>query len=166
MAAAPGPRMLPVMAAIEVDSLFKSYGSVDALRGVSFRVEEGEVFALLGPNGAGKTTIVRMLATLTRPTSGTATVFGHDIGSQPDAVRSAISLTGQFAALEDNLTARENSVWATARLRSASAGLTAHPQRARREPRTTQPAGPGRFPRRSHRGRSGDRGSPAGCPCS
>ena len=64
--------------------------------------------SLLGPNGAGKTTVVRMLATLAQPTSGTATVCGHDITTQADEVRSAISLTGQFAALEDNLTAREN----------------------------------------------------------
>jgi ABC-type multidrug transport system ATPase subunit len=68
------------------------------------------VVALLGPNGAGKTTIVRMLATLTEPTSGTAVVCGHDIGREPDAVRSAIALTGQFAALEANLTASENLV--------------------------------------------------------
>jgi ABC-type multidrug transport system ATPase subunit len=68
------------------------------------------VVALLGPNGAGKTTIVRMLATLTEPTSGTAVVCGHDIGHAPDAVRSAIALTGQFAALEANLTASENLV--------------------------------------------------------
>jgi ABC-2 type transport system ATP-binding protein len=64
--------------------------------------------ALLGPNGAGKTTMVRMLATLSEPTSGTATVCGYDVVREADAVRSVISLTGQFAALEDNLTAREN----------------------------------------------------------
>jgi ABC-2 type transport system ATP-binding protein len=94
--------------AIQAHRLTKTYGDVVAVNAVDLAVPAGSVVSLLGPNGAGKTTIVRMLATLTRPTSGTATVFGHDIGSQPDAVRSAISLTGQFAALEDNLTGREN----------------------------------------------------------
>ena len=77
--------------------------------------------SLLGPNGAGKTTIVRMLATLLTPTSGSATVCGHDIVSEADAVRGKISLTGQFAALEDNLTARENLLL-MARLRGYGKG--------------------------------------------
>ena len=94
--------------AIEAHQLTKRYGDVTAVDGFDLAVPAATVVSLLGPNGAGKTTIVRMLATLAQPTSGTATVFGYDIGAQPDAVRSVISLTGQFAALEDNLTAQEN----------------------------------------------------------
>jgi ABC-2 type transport system ATP-binding protein len=85
------------------------------------RVEAGTVVSLLGPNGAGKTTIVRMLATLLAPTSGSATVCGHDVIREADAVRGLISLTGQFAALEDNLTAREN-LMLMARLRGFGKG--------------------------------------------
>jgi ABC-2 type transport system ATP-binding protein len=94
--------------AVEAHQLTKMYGDFTAVDGFDLAVTPGTVVSLLGPNGAGKTTIVRMLATLARPTSGTATVCGYDIAGQPDAVRSVISLTGQFAALEDNLTAREN----------------------------------------------------------
>jgi ABC-2 type transport system ATP-binding protein len=94
--------------AIEAHQLTKIYGDFIAVDHLDLIVPKGTVLSLLGPNGAGKTTTVRMLATLIEPTSGTATVCGYDIYSQSDAVRSAISLTGQFAALEDNLTAREN----------------------------------------------------------
>jgi ABC-2 type transport system ATP-binding protein len=94
--------------AIEAHQLTKMYGDFTAVDGLDLAVTAGTVVSLLGPNGAGKTTIVRMLATLAQPTSGTATVCGYDIRGQPDSVRSVISLTGQFAALEDNLTAREN----------------------------------------------------------
>jgi daunorubicin resistance ABC transporter ATP-binding subunit len=96
--------------AVRTEGLTKSFGSFTAVESFDFTVPYGMVVALLGPNGAGKTTIVRMLATLTEPTSGTAVVCGHDIGHAPDAVRSAIALTGQFAALEANLTASENLV--------------------------------------------------------
>ena len=94
--------------AIEAHELTKRFGDFTAVDHFSLSVPEGSVLSLLGPNGAGKTTIVRMLATLAQPTSGTAKVCGYDIRSQQDAVRSVLSLTGQFAALEDNLTAREN----------------------------------------------------------
>ncbi len=94
--------------AIEAHQLTKKFGDFTAVDRFDLTVAEGTVVSLLGPNGAGKTTVVRMLATLSRPTSGTATVCGYDIAGQADDVRSAISLTGQFAALEDNLTAREN----------------------------------------------------------
>jgi ABC-2 type transport system ATP-binding protein len=94
--------------AIEARQLTKRYGDVAAVDGFDLAVAAGTVVSLLGPNGAGKTTVVRMLATLARPTSGTAAVFGHDITAEADAVRSVTSLTGQFAALEENLTAREN----------------------------------------------------------
>jgi daunorubicin resistance ABC transporter ATP-binding subunit len=90
--------------------LTKKFGSFTAVGSFDFTVPYGMVIALLGPKGAGKTTIVRMLATLTEPTSGTAVVCGHDVTREPDAVRSAIALTGQFAALEANLTASENLV--------------------------------------------------------
>jgi ABC-2 type transport system ATP-binding protein len=94
--------------AVITDGLTKHFGDLVAVDSVDLHVESGTVMSLLGPNGAGKTTTVRMLATLSEPTSGTASVCGHDIVSDADAVRSVISLTGQFAALEDNLTAREN----------------------------------------------------------
>jgi daunorubicin resistance ABC transporter ATP-binding subunit len=89
-------------------SLSKSYRGRRVVQDLSLEISGGEVVGLLGPNGAGKTTTVRMLATLSEPTSGTASVCGYDIVRDADAVRSVISLTGQFAALEDNLTAREN----------------------------------------------------------
>ncbi|WP_433671274.1 ATP-binding cassette domain-containing protein [Nocardia sp. CA-136227] len=94
--------------AIETRGLGKSFGSMTAVDAVDLKVRAGTVFALLGPNGAGKTTTVRMLATLLRPSRGTATVFGHDVVSQATAVRSMIGLTGQYAAVDENLTAWEN----------------------------------------------------------
>jgi daunorubicin resistance ABC transporter ATP-binding subunit len=107
--------------AVAAESLTKKFGSCTAVDGFDFTVPRGKVVALLGPNGAGKTTVVRMLATLSRPTSGTASVCGYDVVREADAVRSAISLTGQFAALEANLTARENLVL-MARLRGYKRG--------------------------------------------
>jgi ABC-2 type transport system ATP-binding protein len=94
--------------AVSTDGLTKQFGDLLAVDRIDLEVESGTVVSLLGPNGAGKTTTVRMLATLSVPTGGTATVCGHDVVREADAVRSVISLTGQFAALEDNLTAREN----------------------------------------------------------
>ena len=94
--------------AIQAQQLTKKYGTFAAVDRLDLEVRPGTVVALLGPNGAGKTTTVRMLATLIAPTSGTASVCGRDIVRDPDGVRSAMSLTGQFAAMEDNLTAREN----------------------------------------------------------
>jgi ABC-2 type transport system ATP-binding protein len=110
--------------AVEADGLTKRFGSFTAVDAVDLTVPRGMVVSLLGPNGAGKTTIVRMLATLSEPTSGTALVCGHDIATEADAVRRAISLTGQFAALEANLTARENLVL-MARLRGYRRGQAA-----------------------------------------
>lgn len=86
----------------------KKYGEVVALDGLDLDVEEGTVVGLLGPNGAGKTTAVRVLTTLLRPDSGTATVAGHDVVSKPDAVRRTIGLTGQYAAVDEYLTGMEN----------------------------------------------------------
>jgi daunorubicin resistance ABC transporter ATP-binding subunit len=96
--------------AVSTDRLTKRFGDFTAVDEISFAVPAGTVVALLGPNGAGKTTTVRMLATLLAPTSGSATVCGYDVVREDDAVRRSIALTGQFAALEDNLTARENLV--------------------------------------------------------
>jgi ABC-2 type transport system ATP-binding protein len=96
--------------AIEVRDLRKSFGKVEVLKGINLQVERGKLLALLGPNGAGKTTTVRILATLLKPDSGTARVLGHDVMQEPDAVRSCVSLTGQFASVDDDLTGIENLV--------------------------------------------------------
>ena len=90
--------------------LEKSFADVHVLRGVDFDVAPGSIFALLGSNGAGKTTVVSILATLLRPDAGTATVAGFDVVTQPADVRESISLTGQFAAVDEILTGRENLV--------------------------------------------------------
>jgi ABC-2 type transport system ATP-binding protein len=102
--------MLDFDKAVIVSEIRKSFGSVDALRGVSFEVGRGEVIGLLGPNGAGKTTMVDILSTLTRPDKGYASVAGHDVVSDPAKVRRSIMLTGQQVALDDMLTGRENLV--------------------------------------------------------
>jgi ABC-2 type transport system ATP-binding protein len=94
--------------AIEVHGLSKRFGEVVALDGLDLEVPAGTVFGLLGPNGAGKTTLVRVLATLVEPTSGHASVLGHDVVSEPLAVRRRIGLAGQFAAVDAELTGREN----------------------------------------------------------
>ena len=96
--------------AIEAVGLVKSYGDVRAVDGVDLSVRRGCVYGVLGPNGAGKTTTIRMLATLTRPDAGTARVLGHDIVSEADAVRRAVSLTGQLASVDEDLTGRENLI--------------------------------------------------------
>jgi len=96
------------MFAIEAGGLEKSYGPHQVLAGVDLRVRPGSVFALLGPNGAGKTTTVRILATLARADAGSASVAGHDVVAARREVRRAISLTGQYAALDELLTGAEN----------------------------------------------------------
>jgi ABC-2 type transport system ATP-binding protein len=96
--------------AIQVKGLQKSYQKVHVLKGVDFEVKKGSIFALLGSNGAGKTTIVRILTTLLKQDSGTATVNGFDVAAKPDSVRQSISLTGQFAAVDEILTGRENLI--------------------------------------------------------
>ena len=95
-------------AAISVTGLRKSYADTAVLDGVDFTVAEGTVFALLGPNGAGKTTIVRILSTLIAADAGEMLVSGHDVRTDPDGVRAAIGVTGQFSALDDLLTGEEN----------------------------------------------------------
>jgi ABC-2 type transport system ATP-binding protein len=94
--------------AILVEGLTKTYGEVEALKGIDFEVPEGTIFGLLGPNGAGKTTAVRILSTIIKPTSGRATVLGYDVVKQPRDVRLMIGLAGQSAAVDPNLTGREN----------------------------------------------------------
>jgi ABC-2 type transport system ATP-binding protein len=105
--------------AIIAEGLVKTFGSGDeavrAVAGVDLVVPKGSVVGLLGPNGAGKTTMVRMLTTLLRPDAGTAVVAGHDVVAEPQAVRARIGLSGQFAAVDENLTGREN-LWLFGRL--------------------------------------------------
>ena len=99
-----------LMPAIRVQGIEKSYADLSVLRGVDLEVERGSIFALLGSNGAGKTTLVKILATLLRPDAGTAVVDGLDVATRPADVRESISLTGQFAAVDEILTGRENLV--------------------------------------------------------
>jgi ABC-2 type transport system ATP-binding protein len=99
-----------VQVAIQVRGVEKSYGLVQVLRGVDFRVARGTIFALLGSNGAGKTTLVNILATLLKADAGSASVNGFDVATQGGHVRESISLTGQFAAVDDMLNGRENLV--------------------------------------------------------
>jgi ABC-2 type transport system ATP-binding protein len=94
--------------AVVVSGVRKSFGDTAVLDGVDLTVAEGTIFALLGPNGAGKTTIVRILSTLVRPDSGEAHVAGHDVVDDPDGVRASIGVTGQFSAVDELLTGREN----------------------------------------------------------
>src|ERR671936_2573012 len=94
--------------AIRVEALAKRFGQVVALDGIDFEVPAGTVFGLLGPNGAGKTTAVRILATVIRPDGGRAEVLGHDVVRRAEDVRYRIGLAGQFAAVDPNLTGREN----------------------------------------------------------
>ena len=96
--------------AIEATGLVKAFGETRAVDGVDLAVPSGSVYGVLGPNGAGKTTTIRMLATLIRPDAGSARVLGHDIVHEADAVRSAVSLTGQLASVDEDLTGRENLI--------------------------------------------------------
>ena len=95
-------------AAIEVRGLEKSYKDLHVLRGVDFDVARGSIFALLGSNGAGKTTVVKILSTLLKADAGTVSIHGFDVATQAEDVRAAISLTGQFAAVDEILNGREN----------------------------------------------------------
>jgi ABC-2 type transport system ATP-binding protein len=94
--------------AIEASGLVKTFGATRALDGIDLAVPAGTVYGLLGPNGAGKTTAVRVLATLLRPSGGEARVFGHDVVREADAVRGKVSLTGQYASVDEDLTGMEN----------------------------------------------------------
>ncbi|MDY6833218.1 MAG: ATP-binding cassette domain-containing protein [Chloroflexota bacterium] len=105
--------------AVEAWGLVKSFGKTRAVEGVDLHVKSGRVYGFLGPNGAGKTTTIRMLATLLRPDEGKAKVFGYDVAKQANEVRQRVSLTGQFASLDEDLTGYENLVL-LARLRGYS----------------------------------------------
>jgi ABC-2 type transport system ATP-binding protein len=96
--------------AIEAHGLVKTFGDTRAVDGVDLEVRRGAVYGVLGPNGAGKTTTIRMLATLLRPDGGSARVCGHDVVADGDAVRAAVSLTGQLASVDEDLTGRENLI--------------------------------------------------------
>ena len=113
--------------AIETSGLVKTFGATRALDGVDLRIRQGSVYGLLGPNGAGKTTTIRILATLLQPSAGTATVLGLDVVRDAKAVRQKVSLTGQYASVDEDLTGHENLVlvgrllglsWANARQRA------------------------------------------------
>jgi ABC-2 type transport system ATP-binding protein len=101
---------MTAQSAIHVQGLEKSYKDLKALRGVDFDVEQGSIFALLGSNGAGKTTVVKILSTLLKADAGSASVNGFDVAARAGDVRDSISLTGQFAAVDEILTGRENLV--------------------------------------------------------
>ena len=111
--------------AITVAGLRKSFGDQVVLDGIDLDIGEGSIFALLGPNGAGKTTIVRILTTLLKPDDGTTRVNGFDVLSQPARVRESISLTGQFAAVDEILTGRENLIMIAQLRHVKSAGTVA-----------------------------------------
>jgi len=110
---------------IETRGLRKSFKETHVLKGVDLEVRRGEIFALLGSNGAGKTTIVRILSTLLKPDGGSARVNGFDVVSQPERVRESISLTGQFAAVDEILSGRENLMMIAKLRRVKSAGQVA-----------------------------------------
>ena len=112
--------------AIETEGLVKVFGETRAVDGIDLAVQTGTVYGVLGPNGAGKTTTIRMLATLLHPTAGTARVLGHDIVHEADAVRASVSMTGQSASVDDELTGRENLV-----LLGRLLGFRSGPARAR-----------------------------------
>jgi len=96
---------------VEVQNLVKNYGDFTAVKGITFDIEEGEIFSLLGPNGAGKTTTISMLSTLYTPTSGDATIGGHSVSKDPMAVKRVIGVVPQELALYEDLTARENLIF-------------------------------------------------------
>ena len=111
--------------AIEATGLVKRFGDTTAVDGVDLAVRAGAVYGVLGPNGAGKTTTIRMLATLLRPDAGSARVLGHDIVKEADAVRGQVSLTGQLASVDEDLTGRENLVLLARLLGLSRAGARA-----------------------------------------
>ena len=119
--------------ALVARALVQRFGAVTAVDGIDLVVPRGMIFAILGPNGAGKTTLMRMLATLARPDGGSARVMGHDVATAPDRVRSVISMTDQFASLDEDITGRDNLVllarlWGSAARRPERAPTTSWPR--------------------------------------
>src|SRR3954467_12675309 len=106
--AAPAAAPAPGPTAVRTEGLVKAFGDVRAVDGIDIEVRAGQVFAVLGPNGAGKTTMLRMLATLLPIDGGRAEVFGHDVRREPHVVRQLLGVTGQYASVDENLTATEN----------------------------------------------------------
>ncbi|NWN89122.1 MAG: ATP-binding cassette domain-containing protein [Micrococcaceae bacterium] len=102
--------MPPDHLAVQTHGLVKNFGENTAVDGVDLSIARGGIYGVLGPNGAGKTTVIRMLATLLRPDSGEATVLGHDVYTEPNAIRERIALTGQFASMDEDLTGIENLI--------------------------------------------------------
>src|SRR3954471_7722906 len=100
----------PTNIAVEASGLVKQFGDTAAVDGLDLAVRRGSVYGVLGPNGAGKTTTVRMLATLLKPDEGSARVLGHDVVDEADTVRGLVSLNGQLASVDEDLTGRENLV--------------------------------------------------------
>jgi ABC-2 type transport system ATP-binding protein len=117
--------------ALDVQGLEKSYDKLRVLRGVDFEVAQGSIFALLGANGAGKTTVIKILSTLLKSDAGTATVAGFDVSTHPAEVRESFSLTGQFAAVDEILTGRENLILMARLRRVPDAGQIANALLAR-----------------------------------
>jgi ABC transporter len=146
--------------AIVATGLRKSFGDTLALDGIDLEVAEGTIFALLGPNGAGKTTAVQILSSLISPDGGEVRVAGHDLAREPDAVRSAIGVTGQFSAVDKLLTGEENLL--LRRRRQAGGSRVRGPRRPDRGGipgaawGTVDPGDRGIGPRRPRAGRSGD----------
>ncbi|HEY8200196.1 MAG TPA: ATP-binding cassette domain-containing protein, partial [Actinomycetota bacterium] len=104
----PASAGLQAPVAVSVTGLVKHFDEIEAVRGITFDVGSGEIFAFLGPNGAGKSTTIKMLCTLLHPTAGHATVAGHDVAREPKAVRANIGLVFQERTLDEQLTAEEN----------------------------------------------------------
>src|SRR5207344_1320566 len=114
-------------AAVNATGLVKAFGDFRAVDGIDLEIRQGEIFGVLGPNGAGKTTMLRMLATLLPIDDGSAHIFGVDVAREPHRVRQLVGVTGQYASVDENLTATEN-LWLFGRLqgvRSADARATA-----------------------------------------
>ena len=148
-------------AAVHASGLVKTFGALRAVDGIDLEVSQGEILGVLGPNGAGKTTMLRMLATLLPIDAGQARIFGVDVAREPHRVRQLIGVTGQYASVDENLTASEN-LWLFGRLqgmRSADARATARqPDRPVRARGCRRPAA--RAVLRRHAPPAGPRGEP------
>jgi ABC-2 type transport system ATP-binding protein len=127
-----GSDEMTATAAIDATGLVKTFGQLRAVDGIDLHVNQGEIFGVLGPNGAGKTTALRMLATLLPIDAGRARVFGVDVAREPHRVRQLIGITGQFASVDEDLTATEN-LWMFGRLQGLRSAE--HPRRDAAPPR-------------------------------